>query len=56
MIQDLFILLSAMFIFCLLIAIGGLIAKYVFGCDLNEPEYYERKERLRATEKRSKGL
>ena len=47
MIQDLFLLLSAMLIFCLLIAVGGLIAKYVFKCDLNEPEYYEYKERQR---------
>ena len=45
MIQDLFILLSAMLMFVGSIAIGALIAKYVFKCDLNEPEYYEYKER-----------
>ena len=45
MIQDLFLLLSAMLIFVGAIAIGGLIAKYVFKCDLNEPEYYEYKKR-----------
>lgn len=47
MIQDLFLLLSAMLIFVSLICIGGLIAKYVFKCDLNEPEYYEYKKRMK---------
>lgn len=56
MLQDLFILGCSFMGFVVLAGIGGLIAHYIFGCDLNEPEYYERKERLRATQKRSKGL
>ena len=45
MIQDLFLLLLAMLMFVGAMAIGGLIAKYVFKCDWNEPEYYEYKKR-----------
>lgn len=44
MIEQIFILLLAMFGFVAMICIGGLVA-WLLGYDLNEPEYYEQKER-----------
>ena len=39
MMDQVFLLLLAMFGFVALICIGGLVA-WLCGCDLNEPEYY----------------
>lgn len=45
MIEALFWTASVVLAFTVSLLLGGLIAKYVFGFDLNEPEYYEHKER-----------
>ena len=44
MLQDLFLLLLALLGFLGLVCVGGLVA-WLLGYDLNEPEYYEQKER-----------
>ena len=44
MMDQVFLLLLALFAFTFCVVIGGFFA-WVCGCDLNEPEYYERKAR-----------
>ena len=44
MTQDLFLLLLALLSFVFCVMVGGFFA-WVCGFDLNEPEYYEHKER-----------
>lgn len=40
-----FFVISLMLAWVVALIVGALIAKYVFGADLNEPEYYEHKKR-----------
>lgn len=44
-ITGLFFVVSLVLAWTVALIVGALIAKYVFGADLNEPEYYEHKER-----------
>ena len=46
MTQDLFLLLLALLSFTFCVMVGGFFA-WVCGFDLNEPEYYEHKEKRR---------
>jgi len=39
----LFFVISLLLAWTVAMILGALIAKYVFGADLNEPKYYERK-------------
>lgn len=41
----LFFVISLLLAWTVALIVGALIAKYVFGADINEPEYYEHKER-----------
>lgn len=46
-ITGLFFVLSLLLAWTVAMITGALIAKYVFGADLNEPEYYQTEERKR---------